>query len=232
MTTTRTIDVDFDIDRFRREASSIMRRQVPFATAQAINDTIAEARTTLIEALPGHFTIRRPHAARGFLREFARKRDRPIQGAVGTTRDYMVTQIEGGKRTPDEGRTVGIPVAARRSPRSVITPARFPGAFLAKPGAFVGGTKRDARGRLVPKGGTEALFVPIGRRRRKAGKKRRRKKRPTKASRRRLRIMYYLRPSVDVPARFPFFEISEGVFSREWAIHMRRAWDHALRTAR
>lgn len=240
MATTRPpIVVEFDqfgeYDSFWQTTLRIAKKQAPFAVSRAINRTLHETRSFLIERLPDYFTIRRKHLEKGFWREPARKRDRPIEGAIGTIREYLPIHVFGGTRTADEGKAVGIPVRARRTPKTAITPSRFPSAIMKKfgPRAFIAGTQRAKDGRLVRKGGTAALYVAARKRKSSAARKRRRKNgRRRKPPARRLRLMYFIRKDAKVEARFPFFDLVETSVGMRWDRVMREEFDKAVANAR
>lgn len=205
------IDVDFDIDRFKREARAFTRRQVPFASSLALNMTMWGSIHETRDELPRYFTIRRkggPHSAPGGFRP-GHKATKVEQWAEwGHRKEYMLRQAEGGTKQrgraqlPELGR-VAIPVRARRTERTPITKRTMPKAFAAQ-GAF-------------EKNG--ALYMPLGSRSKGRG-------------RRRLKLLYIFRPSISVPQRFPFDDITERAVARLWPENMTRAWAKALKSAR
>lgn len=196
-----TVEVDFNVDKFKRELRSFTRRQVPFASSLALNMTMYDTLDELRDELPKHFTIRSSWTARGFVP--SHRASKTEQWATwGHRDDFMLRQAEGGTKQHAKGR-VAVPVKARRTERSRITPRSFPAAFE-KRGAF----ERNG-----------ALYIPVGgRRKRRRGK-----------SGRRLKMLYVFSTSIQVPQRYPFDDIVERTVARLWPQNMQHAWNRALR---
>jgi hypothetical protein len=212
------VDVTFDLAQFSRELLRFTRDQVPFATSLALNATIFDARDQLVEDLPKTFTIRSNWTEKGMKVEKATKKF--LIAVVGSTRDYMALQATGGTKQANT-KKLGLPVKARPTQESRITPSKFPGRIIAK-GGFV---NRNAPG-LADKR-PAAVFAAVKKRPSRGEGKRKRK-----SSRPKLRLMYYLVDSVDVPQRWDLEKTLNEVAAREWVPNMRRAWRRALRSRR
>lgn len=203
--TTKVISVDFDHQSIFRQLQRFSRKQVPFATSVALNETVQDVEVTLVKELPRWFTIRSQWTAKGIRTKRATKN--LLEAEVGTRDPYMARQAIGGTKTPTKSKAIGVPVRARRTPQSRIGPGRFPGVLGKKKGTFIRRTKS----------GTAAMFMPTRTRTRK---------------KRKLRLMYYLVKRVEVPQRWPFEDTFTRVVKQEWRRNMAFAFKRALRTAR
>lgn len=214
------VQVDFDAAFFRRQVNGFRKRQIPFAMAQALNWTIEEAREELQGDLSMTFTIRNKRTEQGI--RTARATKKKLGAVVGSLDDYMRRQAVGDEKRAQKGKQ-GVPVQARKNPKTRLTPGKWPGAVLGKrKGAFV----REGSG------GVDLIMVPLRPRRRKAGKSRRRRGRRKRKSRGRLKLMYLMKRTIQVPERWPLEETLDKVARKRWVPNMAKSWKRALATAR
>lgn len=118
-------------------------RQVPFALAKAINDSLLDGQKAQRTHMAEAFTIRRkPFVERSVkVTQFANKNtvtgELAIEPPGGEARADLFTKFEtGGKKTPREGGSIAIPITGtpiKRTARSVIPQAKRPRQILAQP---------------------------------------------------------------------------------------------------
>ena len=138
------IELTFDAMPLRRMLSKLVRDQVPFAIALALNDVAFEARREVVRKLPEHFTVRSTHPGKGMRVQKARKRT-PV-AVVGSVRPYMRSQALGSTERPQSSGTIAVPVGARPSPEAKTTRGKWPGAMLRKRGYYVAPTRSGVPG--------------------------------------------------------------------------------------
>jgi hypothetical protein len=202
-------------------------RQLPFATAKAINTT-AE---TFQKAQRAHqrqvFTVRRPafvdKAVK--IKPFARKGSPfavvRIDPPGGKDRADVLTQHEeGGSKLP-AGRSLTVPELARRTKTGVIGKAQRPRAF----GFELSGKKPLFAGDQVFVGKHNTLLIrkPGGKgviiqgTRRKGGKR---------------KVLYILTPRARLKPQLEFTDNATRIVKRDFARNLRVEWLAAMRTAR
>jgi hypothetical protein len=174
-------------------------KNLKFALALALTRTAKAAQAEVIRQLPERFTIRTTWVKRGIRIIPATKKR--LQSSVIVKDDFMIRQEEGGEKRSLTGHAVAIPVAIRASKRSVTRPSRYPGALLDKPRHFLAPFRSDPS--------TRGLF-------RRRGKKS-------------LTLLYILKDSVDVPARFEFEETVGDVAAKVFGKELDKAVDVAFK---
>ena len=117
-------------------------------------------------------------------------------------RNDTARQITGGTKTPRRHRRIGIPVKARRKKTQITIRSKWPGAFLARPGAHV------TQGR-----GSVQLLYYLSR------------------GRRQLAYLLVPRVRIE-PSGYSLEAILTDVANAEWRDNVKIAWKRALRTAR
>jgi hypothetical protein len=127
----------------QRRIKSI-EKQIPFATARALNDTARDVQeATIKQLLPSKFVLRspwwRPGTRFGFNIRFATKA--LLRAVIGSRAEWLGVQEQGGVRTPRSARNLSLPINARRSERAVIRKNQRPRALIAAGKAFVMKTK-------------------------------------------------------------------------------------------
>lgn len=137
------LDVKTDFDRLAFKFR-MFSRDLPYATAQALNSVIIESQRTLRrETLPGTFTLRNRRTQAGIVSDKATKQR--LTATVGT-RDWWTSEQTqtGTRRAGNEGResvkVLGQPYLAipvKGTPQSVIPKSQRASTLLAKRKAFV-----------------------------------------------------------------------------------------------
>lgn len=102
------------IERLEGHLAHFARRGIPYAIRNTLNDAAFDARRTWIAKLPGKFTLRNRWTERSIRVRKARGRTvGRMVATIGSTREYMLTQEEGGTETPTGH--VGVPVPTARA---------------------------------------------------------------------------------------------------------------------
>lgn len=111
-----------NIADFSRTLSSFEKKQLPFATAGALNDTIADVRTQIVDKTwPTSVTVRnRRFAGVAFRRTFAKKTKLKASLYDALGRAAFDRQAKGATRRPVSGQHLAVPTAnVRRTGRGV-----------------------------------------------------------------------------------------------------------------
>jgi hypothetical protein len=148
------IKLDFDMRATERALNSLERKQLPFATALAINEVLGMVKAREPQELERELDNPTPFTKRGLFQVRANKRK--LHGVVGFkdgTANYLKLLATGGKRLPSK-RALLMPVNQRvnkygNMPRGSV--ARV----LQKPNVFSGKVKGVAGVWLRPKRGTQ-----------------------------------------------------------------------------
>lgn len=109
-----SINVKSNIKEVSRGLSKFHRKQIPFATSQAINDTAFDVRKEHQKQLPNYIDRPTPFTKRGVKVKKSNKRD--LVGVVYFDKiqaKYMKLQIKGGTRRPDN-KVLLVPTAATK----------------------------------------------------------------------------------------------------------------------
>jgi len=218
------VEVDFNAAAFTRDVRSFTSKQGPFVIARALTWTVQDTQDELVGDLPSTFTIRSGWVQKGIRIRPATKRR--LGAIIGSIDDFMRRQAVGDIKEPDAsvGDHLGVPVKARKTPQTKITPGLWPSRLIAKRRTF---------SRPAKSGSGRVLFQVLGRRKKRKGTKtRRRAKSRTRARKERLRLLYILAPKVHVPKRWPLEATLRKVARKRWAPNMRKSWKMALRSRR
>lgn len=116
------------VDELTRYLNDLQRKQIPFATAQALTATAEDVRAEIVKGLSEKFTLRknwwRPGTRYGFNVKKARRND--LVAEVFTRAPWMVDHETGATRRP-KGRNLAVPSEfVKRSKRDLITKANQP----------------------------------------------------------------------------------------------------------
>lgn len=191
------------------------RKQVPFATAKAINDTLFDIRPALISnwnmSFPG---AKNKGFARAALR-VERANKHSLKGVVydQLQTDWMLRQATGGIKSA-RGGVVAIPQYGRGKLRRT----RWGPAAGQKAKEIIGGNPNYFSGK--PKGHPHA---PAGIYRRLPRSRR------TKGG---LRLVYVYKREVFVEQQFDGYEVAETTTARRFPVHFRKSLARALATAK
>lgn len=125
-----------------------------------------------------------------------------LRATVGSVDAFMEAQAVGGIKHARGGREIGIPLVGRGQPRPTLKSVTRPAKW---PGAYL----RKGTGFLREVGGLRGIWSS------KTG-----------------RLLYALRRSVKIPARWPLEAEVLSVVADKWATHTASALEHALKTAK
>ena len=200
-----------NIAQVQKRLTDIERRQIPFATAGAINDTLFDIRKQIVGVTaPRAFDIRNKR----FLSAAIRVKKASKRNLVGEVfdhlgRGHLGLHARGGTLMP-RGRHLAIPgrdIENKRTAGGAIRKALRPRTVLSK------SAKRRAFVTTF-KSGQQAIV-------RRKGKKRQ----P-------LQVLYLLEPRARIRKTFPFHADAERVARAQFKRHFNRRLRQALRTAR
>ena len=206
-----SLNIRDNIDQAIRRLNAIEKRQVPFATAGALNDTIKDVRKRIVEVTaPRAFTIRNLRFISSQLRmEFVTKRKLAAAIFDAKGRGQLELHARGGIKRP-RGRHLAIPteaVEAKRTASGRIPKRLTPRTVLAKAArrrAFI----------VTFKGGQQAIVRRIGK------------------GRLPLEVLHLLERRARIPRSFRFFEDAKQVTKARFKRHFERRLRQALKTAR
>ncbi len=200
-----------NIAQVQKRLTNIERKQIPFATAGAINDTLFDVRKRIVGVTgPRSFDIRN----RRFLNAALRVKKATKRNLTGEVFDHLgrgqlQRHATGGIKTP-RGRHLAIPgrdIEGKRTRGGAIRKALRPRQVLSKAG------RRQAFTTTF-KSGKEAIV------------RRRTKKRLP------LQVLYLLERRTRIRKTFPFHRDAERVTRARFQRHFNRRLRQALRTAR
>jgi len=181
----------------------LARKQLPYATASAINSTCFDIRDNTVKSTyPEAFTVRNKTFARTAFR-VGKASKRRLEGRVYDRFGYswLERQARGGTKRPT-GSNIAIPTEnIKRTSTGRISKAKRPRTLR---NSFVGDLK----------GKGKAVYQRYGRK----GQK--------------IRVAYVLEPKVQVEQGFDFYEDARRVVDKRFASHFSRSFAHAVRTAK
>jgi len=205
---TNVAQVTANLNRFER-------KQVPFAMAKAINDTLFDLRPALIT----EWNLSFPGAKnKGFARTAFRINKASKHALKSSVYDRFETewvqrQATGGTKTP-KGRSLAIP---QYGPGRLRRTRWGPGAKQ-KARAIIGNSADYFSGKPkgVP-GAPAGIYKRLPRTRRSKGG---------------LRLMYLYKNNAFVKHEFDGYEVAEDVTARRFPVHFRKALERAVATAK
>ena len=204
-----TVMMDLDVRAHVRGATRYLgfvhRRQIPFATSMALNDTAFQVRKRIVErTYPRAFNVRNrrfPDIAFRVRKASKRKLRASVYDRLG--RASLGLHAEGGTKRP-RGRHLAVPGSnVKRTATGKVGKARQPRTVLSRGKAF-----------KVRRGRGEMIFERIG----SKGKK--------------LKLLYVLTPSARNDKRFPFHKDAMSTATRAFPRNFDRALARAIATAR
>ena len=141
-------DISSDIDAAIRGVGDFFRRQIPFATSIAINNTIFDVRRDIIESTwPKSFTVRNQALPRRLFKVSKRATKSDLKALLSQDLDrrWVERQATGGTKTGSSGGRVAIPTNpdSMRTSTGRIKSALKPGRLNGKPGIIA--IKRGAK---------------------------------------------------------------------------------------
>lgn len=145
------ISFEHNIRDFERALSDLARRQLPFATAMALNDTAKDVSEAWGKHLQRRLDRPTPFTVRSrYVRRASKRKLTATVGIKDRQASYLKYQVEGGTRLPAR-RALLVPVRARLNrygnmPRGAVARALArPNTFSGKVGRAAGVFQRQAR---------------------------------------------------------------------------------------
>lgn len=160
------LNISSDIDAAIAQVGDFFRRQIPFATSIAINNTIYDVRRDVIEdTWPRAFRVRNKTLPRRLFKvvKKATKGDLRALLSQDLDRGWVERQAKGGVKTGSKGGRVAIPTNPEpmRTSTGRIKSSLKPGALRNTPGTYV--IKKGARTFIMQrnKRGTKLLYSVV-----------------------------------------------------------------------
>lgn len=221
-----------------------VERQVPFALALGTNRTIEEVQAAIQKHEYETYTIRRPWVVQGIKIDNSDRATKDNPRAIvhlDPERAFMSKFQEGTIKLP-MGKSIAIPIAAKRSKSDLIQKGQRPRAFGFTKGYSSIRTRatiwRGEKGAWMIQrpDGSGTIFQRVG----KAERNRRRKANAERAANGldalyrdpSLKVLYVLRPKAQTPRNLEFYEIGERVVRERYVLNVLGMLDHAIKTAR
>lgn len=200
-----TLNIESNIKQFSRSLTQIERKQLPFATSKALNDTAFDVRKQIVNrTYPRDFTARNTRFISAALRVSKSTKAKLIASVFDRLgRDYLQRHTTGGIKQP-RGRNLAIPAQVKRRAQGGVTKANRPRQLLNKKKVFV--TKTRSGQKVIMR--------------------RRTKKRTP------VEVLYVLEPSARIRKTFRFYEDGERVVATKFGPNFGKAWRRALATAK
>lgn len=197
-----SIRVSSNVKSFQRYLTGVQRKQIPFATSQALNATAFDVRKQIVErTYPAAFDVK----ARAFARAAFRV-DKASKGVLRAAlfdrlgRANLALHAKGGTRRP-RGGALAIPMTVKRTAGGRVPKGKTPSALRGKRTVF-----------KAPVGtGNMGIWE-----RTRSG----------------TRLLYTLAPAAKIERRFNFYEDAARTVRQRFDGNFRRAMTRALATAR
>lgn len=201
------VDISSDIDAAIRDVGDFAWTQVPFATSQAINNTIFNVRSTIVnETYPRAFEVRNKRFASRLWQVTQKAKKNELEAMLTQTldREYFQNHTRGGVKTGRSGGRVAVPAKpdAMRTGTGRIRKNLKPQALGQKKNFFV-----------VQKGTKKFILRRNGR----SGD---------------VELVYAIVPSAQIKSSFNFFEDAQAVTLREFPGLWNMAMNVAIRSSR
>lgn len=219
-------------------------RQVPFALALGTNRTIEEAQAAIQQHLQETYTIRRSWVLQGIKIDNADRATKDKPRAVvhlDPARGFM-SKFELGDTKLPLGRSIAIPVDAKRNKADIVAKSQRPRAFHFTRGYSSVRTRSeiwqgDKRTFMIRRAdGSGVILQRLG------ASTRRRRERENAARKAQgldnvhhntdVRLLFLLRPKAETPANLEFFEVGEQVIRDRYVINVQGMLAYAIKTAK
>ncbi len=211
-----------------RSLDQVRQKQIPFATAKALNETALNVQKAERAQLEQGFKLRRrdwafrnikinrgDFATKSRLRAIVR-----IESPGGGARSDILGKFEdGGIKRPRMGSRIAIPGEVQRTKTGIVSKGLRPSALNFRP---VGGNSRsnvmkgDKRTFLIRKPGGRGVILQRTGRGKRAG----------------VRVLFFFRPSVRIDRRLRFHDTAVKTVQDTFNRNFGRAFAEAIRTAR
>lgn len=147
-----------NVKQFSRKLDLVQKRQVPFATSRALNDTAVKCQENIVINIQHRFNNRMRWYVKGSRRtgirvEFSSKKRLPMKAEVYTNAYFAELQEQGGVKAPVSGKALALPTT--NTPRKLH---KSHGVRLAKADSAVFVDKRGVFKRMR-KGKLKLLFT-------------------------------------------------------------------------
>lgn len=197
------LSVKHDVAQVTRWLTDIQKKQIPFATANALNDTAFAARSELMKQAPQKLDRPTPFTVKAFQVQKAKKLNLAAVVFVEPKRyEYLKYQIDGGTREA-KGKGVGLPTANKKLDQYGNIPGRQRGLIKGK-NQFIATIR-----------GISGVWERYGSKRKSQ-----------------TRLLVAFEKSVKYKPRFPFYKIVDAVAKKSFADYFRKRLDQALRSAK
>lgn len=134
-----TFSVSIDLEPIRKQLNNLERKQIPFATSQALNDVAYGAVQEVKRQAPTKLDRPTPYTLKGFRYRKSTKRDLVSSVFIDSNRyKYLRYQIEGGTRN-NSGKGTAVPVNIKLNKYGNI-PGRRKG-IIKKKSQFIGNVR-------------------------------------------------------------------------------------------
>lgn len=211
-----SLEISMQMDFAKTErALGAYARQLPFATARAINATAKDFQRFQRMHMENVFTVRRKSFVRRAvkIKPFARKTSLEAIVSIdlpGGRSDILAKFEVGGRKTARDGGSVAVPIAVRKTKAGIVSRRQRPRSFNFR---RVGRSWRgDRRTFLIPRTGIFQRHGPRG------------------ASS--IRLLYRFASGVNIPRTLRFVANARKVVPKVFPGHFRTALRDAIRTAR
>ncbi|MEM7617161.1 MAG: hypothetical protein AAF195_02130 [Pseudomonadota bacterium] len=149
------IVVKDNIKEFTKKLDFIQKRQIPFATSRALNDTAITVQNAIVNKVIVTFNNRKKWWVKGNRRtgirvDFSNKKRMPLKSSVYTKAYFAELQEKGGTKSPVNGSKLAVPT--NKAPKSLRRSDGVKRALQQK-AVFVdkrGVMRRMAKGKLKP----------------------------------------------------------------------------------
>lgn len=210
------------LEKVAQHLTGTVLKQIPYAAAQALNDTAKDFQQVERQHVDQAMTVRQRTFVLNTVKinrgDFATRDKLSVFIQIDPTRNQLAKFEAGGEKHSIQGKPyVAIPTPdIRRTKRGLIPRRFYPSAF--KPFVETGNqVKGQERTFIVPtKGGNRLLLQRFGGKRGRHG----------------VRALYLFVPSVHIDAILDFLDNAKAVAKSAWPANFQRRFLAALRTAK
>jgi len=203
------IDIKTNIKEVTKDLSRTQKKQIPFATAMAINSTLGIGRgntgkkldKVLGQQMKAKLDKPRPQTTKAFYRQGATKSKLTgVLGFVDWAAKFMHFQIEGGQRSSGKSGKIGVPIKGNANLNAF---GNIPGL---KNSGYVKGKKQE----ILTIGKTTGVW----------------EKHKGKVE----KLMVVFKNSVNYSPKFPFYKIANGYIDNNFSKNLIKELNKALRS--